>query len=85
MLGFDELSSVKGFTMVHLNIRSIVKKIDQIKILLQKSSIDIVTFSETWLKSHLHSTPFEIEGHKLLRQDRLPAGKRSKRGGGLLT
>ena len=81
----DELNTVKGFKMVHLNIRSITKKIDQIRILLQNTSIDIFTFSETWLKPHLLSSLFDIPGFKLLRQDRFYQKKSEKRGGGLLT
>ena len=81
----DQLNAVKGFKIVHLNIRSIVKKIDQVRILLENTPIDIVTFSETWLKSHLHSALFDISGYKLLRQDRLSKKKSGKRGRGLMT
>ena len=81
----EDLSTAKGFKLVHLNVRSLVKKIDQIRILLQSTSIDIITFSETWLISHLSSALFNIAGYKLLRQDRLNKKKSGKRGGGLLT
>ena len=82
---FADLSAVKGFKVAHLNIRIIVKKIDQIRILLQNTSIDIFTLSETWLKPNLQSALFKIDGYKLFRQDREFRGKRWKRGGGLLT
>ena len=82
---FDELSAIKGFKMFHLNVRSIVKKIDQIRILLQKTTMDIFTFSETWLKPHLYSALFNIDGYTLHRQDRAVKTKSGRRGGGLLT
>ena len=81
----SDLNAVKGFKIVHLNVRSITKKIDQLRILLQDSSVNIFTFSETWLRPFLHSALFEIDGYKLFRQDREIKNKRKKRGGGLLT
>ena len=86
----DELGGVKGFKVVHLNVRSIVKKIDQIRILLQDSNVDVFTLSETWLKPFLHTALFEIDGYKLFRLDRGYSSKTKKsnrikkRGGGLL-
>ena len=81
---FDELSQAKGLKITHINVRSIIKKIDQIRLLLADSKIDVLTVSETWLKPHLHSDLISIQGFSELRLDRqLRAGK--KRGGGLLT
>ena len=80
----DKLNEVKGFKIVHLNIRSIVKKIDQLRVLLQDTSIEVFTLSETWLKPFLHTALFEIEGYKLFRLDRKIRGRSKKRGGGLL-
>ena len=41
--------------MVHLNVRSILKIIDQLLVLLHDLALNVVTFSETWLKAHIHS------------------------------
>ena len=51
--------------------------------MLSDTNLDVITFSETWLKSHVHSCLVDIDGYKSFRQDRL--NKKSKRGGGLIT
>ena len=78
----EELNAAKGFKIVHLNVRSILKKIDQLRTYLFDSRIDVLTISETWLKPHLCSTLVDIEGFTQFRMDR---NSNSKRGGGLLT
>ena len=82
---FNDLNRAKGFKVVHLNVLSIVKKIDQIRLLLQGSTIDVLTISETWLRPHLHSNLVNIEGFTVYRLDRGSSCKGKKRGGGLLT
>ena len=77
---FDELSAVKGFKIAHLNVRSIVKKIDQLRVLLHDSSVDIITFSETWLKPHIHSDILKLEGYDLYRDDRTYTGRSKEKG-----
>ena len=66
-----DLDKEKGVKVLHWNVRSIVRKIDQIRILLANSTIDVVTISESWLKPHLHSNLVAIEGFQVLRQDRI--------------
>ena len=84
---FNQLSAVTGFKVAHLNIRSVVKKIDQLRLLLHDSKIDLFTLSETWLKPHLQSNIISLPGFTSLRLDRTVKGKgrkTNKRGGGLL-
>ena len=81
----EEISQKKGFKLVHLNIRSIVKKIDQLRLLMQGTKVDIFTISETWLKEHLETGLFDIDGFEIFRQDRETRLSKSKRGGGLIT
>ena len=85
IIDFQTLGEAKGVKMVHLNVRSIVKKIDQLRILLNGSKIDILTISESWLKPHIHSDLVSISGFEHLRLDRSTKIKSRKRGGGLLT
>ena len=85
---FQELGKEKGLKLVHLNIRSLLKKVEQLKILTQDIDMDVLTLSETWLNSSINSNLVKLEGYTLYRQDRIPgtSGKKSKkRGGGLLT
>ena len=83
------LNDLKGIKLLHWNVRSIIRKIDQIKILLDDSPIDIITISESWLKPHLHSRLLAIDGFQMYRQDRKVKSRTrtrtGKRGGGLLT
>ena len=45
----------------------------------------VFTISESWLKPHLDTSLFEIDGYKLFRQDRKSNTGKGKRGGGLIT
>ena len=81
----EALNAEKGLKLVHWNVRSLVKKIDQLRALIADSPIDIITISESWLKSHLHSSLVSIQGFEVLRLDRGTQAKSRKRGGGLLT
>ena len=81
----EALSKVKGFKLVHLNVRSLVKKIDQVRILLGEANLDVITLSETWLSEAVHSNTVELDSYILYRQDRHFKRVGKKRGGGLLT
>ena len=82
---FSDLDNLKGFKMVHLNIRSLVKKIDQIRLLTEGTNLDVLTISETWLKPHLGTPLVELTGYQTFRQDRCIKGKAKKKGGGLIS
>ena len=82
------LDSIKGLKLVHWNVRSLPKKIDQIRVMLAETSLDIVTLSETWLKPDLKANTTELAGSKAFRLHREVKNKRSKtskKGGGLIT
>ena len=81
---FFELSQAKGLKIVHLNIRSLLPKIDQIRTLLTQYNIDIKTISETWLNSHIDDKLIAIPGYTSLRQDRHAKDVKT-RGGGLIS
>ena len=81
---FFQLSQAKGVKIVHLNIRSLVKKIDQLRLIIEGSNIDIITLSESWLHQGLNSQLISVQGYKLFRLDR-STHTNKKRGGGLVT
>ena len=85
MDSLGELNEVKGFKAVHLNICSLPKKMDQLKLIMFDSKIDVLTISETWLSPHLCNGTYELEGYTSYRQDRRSKAKKGKRGGGLIT
>ena len=83
---FYELNKAKGLKIVHLNIRSLPRKIDQLRTILQGSNIDIVTLSETWLHAKVDSQMIDIQGYISYRLDRNTqnTNSKTKRGGGLI-
>lgn len=81
----DWVKQAKGLKIVHLNVRSLLAKLDEVKTTLLDGSIDIIVLSETWLHSQCSNELLDIDGFKLYRQDRnitIPGGKK-KRGGGI--
>ena len=85
IFNFYQLNAAKGFKIVHLNIRSLPRKIDQLRAILENSLLDIVTLSETWLHSKIDSQIVHIKGYTLYRFDRKVSQKdKNKRGGGLI-
>ena len=67
-MSINPLVSSPGLQIVHLNCRSIYRKLDQI-ILLYKEC-DIICFSETWLTDKLGDNLLNFPGKSLYRQDR---------------
>ena len=69
---------MKGFSIVHLNVRSLLKHKDESFLYLR--GCDIICYSESWLTDRAGDALLSYEGYKYIRQDR-PGGKR---GGGLI-
>ena len=80
-----ELNELKGFKLLHMNVRSLTKKMDQIRVMLHDLNIDIITLSETWLNEAVNSKTVALQDYTLYRQDRNFKAVTKKRGGGLLT
>lgn len=70
----------KGFRIAHYNVRSLIPKLDSIKLWLEPNDIDVVTITETWLSPNIPMSMIEFENYHILRQDRTTGKKR----GGLL-
>ena len=68
----------KGVKIGHLNTRSLLKKIDEIKILIHQNSFDILAISETWLSDKIPNELVNIPGFNVYRKDR------PSHGGGVL-
>ncbi len=52
----------KGFTIAHLNIRSLLGKVDHLRILLNQNNIDVLCLTETWLNKNVCDIEVTIEG-----------------------
>lgn len=63
----------------HINIRSIVPKINDIKECISSNNFDILAVSETWLTHFMDDKVVSIDGFRLVRRDRGLG-----RGGGVL-
>ena len=73
--------SHKGLTFVHLNVRSLYKHLDEIRISLK--GYDIMAFTETWLNDRMPNSMIQLPGYRMFRQDR--KGESVKvRGGGIV-
>ena len=84
----SELVKCKGVKFVHINIRSLYKKIDQISCIF--SGVDFLCCSETWLTDKYDNALITIQGMSIYRNDRCNAsniekelGHIPKRGGGV--
>ena len=67
---FDGLPRARGFRVAHLNVRSLVNKMDDIGHLVQDKSFDIFTVSETWLNPTILDNELNLTGYTLVRHDR---------------
>lgn len=63
----SDFKSRKGLGLMHLNVRSIIKKID---IWVQDSCPDILVLSETWLNGSVSDKDIEVQYSNVFRCDR---------------
>ena len=69
----------RGLKIAHLNVRSLVNKIDSLRILLKNNPFDVLTMSETWLTNKISDPELTIQGYSFARNDR-----KNKKGGGCI-
>ena len=84
-LPLDELRGKPGFKIAHLNVRSLTSKVNQLRLDLPRSKLDVMTISETWLTCNIEDRLTTIPGYDFVRTDRdtrLDNGN-TKKGGGL--
>ncbi|XP_078616267.1 uncharacterized protein LOC144884689 [Branchiostoma floridae x Branchiostoma japonicum] len=65
-------------TMVHLNARSILPKIEELRFLASTMQFSILCVTETWLSSEIVDRDIELEGYQVYRKDR------NRHGGGVM-
>ena len=85
-LHMNETLSKKGLRIVFWNIRSILNKIDSIRLKLLEEQISILVLTESWLKPCIPNSLLEIEGYVIHRLDRNFTNEHGylKRGGGII-
>jgi hypothetical protein len=67
----------RGCKIAHLNCRSLIKYIDQIRLLFSYNDVHILSFNETRLDSTVSDAEVSIPGYSIIRRDR------DRKGGGV--
>ena len=60
----------KGLHFLHINVNSVLPKIDELKLIANKSNATILGISETKLDKTIMDSELNIEGYDLIRSDR---------------
>jgi exonuclease III len=68
---------LKGFRVGHLNIASLVKHVDELKIYLEKEPLDVLSINETRLDETISTDTVSIPGYDMV------AKNRNRQGGGV--
>ena len=63
-------SNYECLTLGHLNIRSLLPKIDEVRDLMATSNFDIFAVCESWLNDTVLDSEIAIEGYQVYRKDR---------------
>ena len=70
---------IKGLKILHVNVRSLLSKLDEIKLYVDSLRPDFLCISETWLSELIEDNEIKIFGYNHVRKDRI-----GMRGGGVL-
>ena len=71
------LPTKRGFKMASLNITSLTKHIDELRILLANYPLDVISINETRLEQGILNSEIYIPGYEIVRRDR------NRNGGGV--
>ena len=59
----------KGLHFVHMNIRNVLPKLDELRILARKTKDACVCITETWLDNTVFDSEIQIAGYDVWRKD----------------
>lgn len=59
-----------GIGFVHMSVRSLLPKIDMVRIWAKSTNADIMVLSETWLRSSTPDSDVYMDGYNIFRTDR---------------
>ena len=76
-LSFGDFCSRKCLGCLHINARSLVPKMDELKVWVHSSNPEVLVITETWLRNSISYPEVHLPGYNLFRQDR------SSKGGGV--
>lgn len=59
-----------GLNICHINAQSLLKKIDEFRLIFESSMIDVICISETWFNESIEDGLVDLKPYNLLRSDR---------------
>ena len=65
-----DVSKLKGLRIANLNVNSLLKHVDEIRIMLTKYPFDILAINETKLDYSILDSEIDINGYTIIRKDR---------------
>ena len=75
------LGNLRGVKIAQYNVRGLIRKIDEIGILLNRSKIDMLFLTETFLTPNITDGELDIAGYECIRWDRNTNSNKIKGGG----
>ena len=83
VITLNDLSKLKGHTLVAWNCRSALPKIEEIERIKIESGAEFIGICESWLHDQIDDAQIQLDSYNMIRYDRTAdSGKKS--GGGLL-
>lgn len=73
----SDFKSLTHLKFIHLNVRSLLSKMDMVRIWTKSTDADIIVISKTWLTKSITDEDINIKGYNVYRTDR------PKKGGGV--
>lgn len=67
----------KGLHFIHFNVRSLLPKLDELKLFVSKYKLAVIALSETWLDHTVTDAEIHLDGYNVIRRDR------DRQGGGV--
>ena len=64
----------KGLHFIHINARSLLPKLSELKIIADSSKAAVISITETWIDDTISNAELKIDGYNILRQDRSRSG-----------
>ena len=65
----------RGFKMASLNITSLLKHIDELRVFLNDQNIDVLAINETRLNESIFDQEVKVQGYDIIRRDRSTNGR----------
>ena len=65
-----KIKNLRGLKMASLNINSLLRHVDELRLMLPNSKIDVFTVNESKIDSSITDNEISIPGYNMLRRDR---------------